>query len=67
MDYGSVRRLTSSLLVFVISVDKLNVPMCLFKLVAHSSRTEEKEPGCPTREQTEDRRKGPRLSNQGAD
>ena len=33
------RRLTSSLLVFVRSVDKLNTPSCLFKLLAHSSDT----------------------------
>jgi hypothetical protein len=31
--------LTSSLLVFVRSVDKLNAPSCLFKLLAHSSDT----------------------------
>jgi hypothetical protein len=32
-------RLTSSLLVFVRTVDKLNAPSCLFKLLAHSSGT----------------------------
>jgi hypothetical protein len=32
-------RLTSSLLVFVRSVDMLNAPRCLFKLLAHSSDT----------------------------
>jgi hypothetical protein len=32
-------RLTSSLLVFVRGVDKLNVPICLFKILAHSSDT----------------------------
>ena len=30
---------TSSLLVFVISVDMLNAPRCLFKALAHSSDT----------------------------
>ena len=33
------KSLTSSLLVCVRSVDKLNVPSCLFKLLAHSSDT----------------------------
>jgi hypothetical protein len=32
-------RLTSSLLVFVRGVDKLKVPSCLFKILAHSSDT----------------------------
>ena len=32
-------RLTSSLLVFVKAVNKLNVPSCLFKILAHSSDT----------------------------
>ena len=32
-------RLTSSLLVFIRSVDKLNVPSCLLKILAHSSDT----------------------------
>jgi hypothetical protein len=32
-------RLTSSLLVFVRGVDKLKVPSCLFKILAHDSDT----------------------------
>ena len=32
-------KLTSSLLVFVRGVDKMNVPSCLFKILAHSSDT----------------------------
>ena len=32
-------RLTSSLLVFVRSIDMLNAPSCLFKLLAHSLYT----------------------------
>ena len=43
-------RLTSSLLVFVRSVDKLNAPSCLFKQPAHSSDTHT----YPTRHATKD-------------